>query len=194
MVASSESGLLWISSGAWAPVSRWTGDQVSPVLTSCSTKCRWLKVPRSLSWPVSRIGTPSSSMDPNASASAWPQSMPPGAEMSCRRRSSWRASFGWTVNPSGQVSSCSLSASRNSAGSAVSTLLASGSGATGASGRERGGGLHGLLDLHQPLVGLLRLAVSASAALSSPSLTSCAAYRARTVGRSLIRAYMTGWV
>ena len=38
--------------------------------------CRWLKVPRSVSWPVSRTGTPSASREANASASACAQSIP----------------------------------------------------------------------------------------------------------------------
>ena len=34
-------------------------------------------MPRSVSWPESRTGMPSSSREAKASASAWPQSMPP---------------------------------------------------------------------------------------------------------------------
>lgn len=43
---------------------------------SCKTAWRWLKVPRSTSWPVRRTWLPSSSSVPNASASAVPQSTP----------------------------------------------------------------------------------------------------------------------
>ena len=68
--------------------------------TSCRTRCRCENVPRSVSWPVSRIGMPSTSSVANASASAWPQSMPPSSSAS-RRRSSCVVSFGWTVKPSG---------------------------------------------------------------------------------------------
>ena len=80
--------------------------------TSCSTRCRWLKVPRSVSWPVSRIGTPSVRSEASASASACAQSMPPSGPSAARRRSSCLRSLGWTVNPSGQLSSCSLSATQ----------------------------------------------------------------------------------
>ena len=66
-------------------------------------------VPRSESWPVSRIGVPSVTSDAIASASAWPQSMRPPSSSALRRRSSWPASFGWIVNDSGTRSSCSLS-------------------------------------------------------------------------------------
>ena len=46
----------------------------SPVSASCSTAWRWLKVPRSASCPVMRIGTPSASNEAKASASAAAQS------------------------------------------------------------------------------------------------------------------------
>ena len=44
---------------------------------STSTACRWLNVPRRLSWPLSRTGVPSSSSEPNASVSANAQSIAP---------------------------------------------------------------------------------------------------------------------
>ena len=66
------------------------------------------------------MGMPSSSSEANASASAWPQSIPPSSRVS-RRRSSWRASFGWTVKPSGTARSCSFSARSRSSATAVST-------------------------------------------------------------------------
>ena len=85
---------------------------------------RWLKVPRSVSWPVRRSGVPSVSSDANASASACAQSIPcspPAAVSASRRRSSCLTSFGWTVKPSGTRSSCSPSSRSRAAGTAVST-------------------------------------------------------------------------
>ena len=61
----------------------------SPVSASWRTRCRCENVPRSVSWPVSRIGIPSTSSVENASASAWPQSMPPSSR-ALRRLSSCR--------------------------------------------------------------------------------------------------------
>ena len=86
---------------------------------SCSSRWRWLNVPRAVSWPVRRTGTPSVSSDANASASAWAQVMPPSSPSASRRRSSWGTSFGWMVNPSGTASSCSLSERSTSAETAV---------------------------------------------------------------------------
>ncbi len=47
-----------------------------PVLGSCRTRWRWLKVPRSVSWPVRRIGMPSVSSEAKASSSAWAHTIP----------------------------------------------------------------------------------------------------------------------
>ena len=47
-----------------------------PVLGSCRTRWRWLKVPRSVSWPVRRIGMPSVSSEAKASASACAHTSP----------------------------------------------------------------------------------------------------------------------
>ena len=55
-------------------------EQRRPLLAvslSMSTACRWTKVPRRLSWPARRTGTPSSSSEPKASSSPIAQSMPP---------------------------------------------------------------------------------------------------------------------
>ena len=49
---------------------------------SWRTRWRCENVPRSVSWPVSRIGMPSTSRLANASASAWPQSIPPSSSAS----------------------------------------------------------------------------------------------------------------
>ena len=70
--------------------------------TSWRTAWRCEKVPRSVSWPVRRIGMPSTSSDANASASAWPQSIPPSSSAS-RRRSSCFSSFGCTREPVGHA-------------------------------------------------------------------------------------------
>ncbi len=64
---------------------------------------------------------PSVSSDAKASASAWAQSMPPSSPSATRRRSSCLTSFGWTVKPSGCVSSSSLRTFRRSALTAVLT-------------------------------------------------------------------------
>ena len=82
--------------------------------TSCRTACRCENVPRSVSWPVSLMGIPSTSNEPNASASAWPQSIPPSSIV-LSRRSSWLSSFGCTVKCSGTRSSSSFSSRRRSA-------------------------------------------------------------------------------
>ena len=55
------------------------GSRRSPVSASWSTRWRWLNVPRSVSWPVRRIGTPSASSEANASDSACAQSTVPSA-------------------------------------------------------------------------------------------------------------------
>ncbi len=109
------------SNGASASGSDWIGDTVWPVRASCSTRWRWENVPRSASWPVSRIGTPSVSSDAKASDSACAQSIPPSVPIDSRRRSSCLTSLGWTVKPSGTRSSSSLSSCRRSAGTAVRT-------------------------------------------------------------------------
>ena len=79
-----------------------SGIARSPVSKSISAAWRWLKVPRRESWPARRTGVPSSSSEPNASASAVAQSTSPlgvhrgaGLELA--------ASLGWTVKPSGYV-------------------------------------------------------------------------------------------
>ncbi len=125
MHASSESGLLCSSSGASASGRFWIGHTVWPVLASCSTMWRWLNVPRSVSCPVRRSGTPSVSSDANASASACAQSMF-GSDAALSASASWRrssclTSFGCTVKPSGTRSSCTPSSRRRVAGTAVST-------------------------------------------------------------------------
>src|SRR5271166_5186247 len=56
MQASSDSGLLCSSSGALASRRCWIGEKVWPLTESWSTMWRWLNVPRSVSWPVRRLG------------------------------------------------------------------------------------------------------------------------------------------
>ncbi len=51
------------------------GVHVASVAASTSTWCRWLNVPRTVSWPVSRMGTASRSRDAKARDSACPHSM-----------------------------------------------------------------------------------------------------------------------
>ena len=104
---------------------------------------------------------PSVSSEASASASACAQSIPPSGPSAVRRRSSCRSSLGWTVNPSGQVSSCSLSAVRNSGDSAVSNSCPAPLSRSACSlvMRLAHAGLEGLLDVHQALIGLARLPV-----------------------------------
>ena len=97
------------------------GEKVWPVFASCSTMWRWLNVPRSTSWPVMRIGTPSTSSEANASALALRPVDAALAPTASRFFSSCLTSLGWTVKPSGAVRSSSLSAMSSSAGTAVST-------------------------------------------------------------------------
>ena len=66
------------------------------------------KVPRSVSWPVSRMWVPSVSSDAKASASAWPNSIGPSSRISSRRSSGLR-SLRWTVKLSGNRTSSSFS-------------------------------------------------------------------------------------
>ena len=56
---------------------------------------RWLKVPRTVSWPVSRIGVPSRSSDAKASSSAWPQSIARLVARRARRRAARAACRAW---------------------------------------------------------------------------------------------------
>ena len=74
--------------------------------------CRWLKVPRTVSWPVSRIGVPSRSSVANASSSAWAQSTRRLLRLVERGRRVARAgalSLECTVNPSGSSRARALS-------------------------------------------------------------------------------------
>ena len=91
-----------------------------------STRWRWLKVPRSVSWPVSRSGTPCASSDANASASAWRP-----VDRAVRRRaprarfSSWRRSLRWTLKSVGHAQQLPVeSSAASSAGTVVSRLPA----------------------------------------------------------------------
>src|SRR4051812_38490463 len=120
------------------------GEIVCPVLASCRTRWRWLKVPRSASWPVSRTGTPSVSNDAKASASACAQSIPPSAPSASRRRSSCLTSLEWTVKPSGTASRPALSSRSFSAGTAVVTSGLGERGGVGPPGFP-GGGRRGAL-------------------------------------------------
>ena len=158
--------------------------------------CRCENVPRSVSWPDSRIGMPSSSRLAKASASACPQSMPPSRSAS-RRRSSCFASFGCTLKPSRhgeQLLVQRLEPGR--AGTAVSTAPPV------SAGIRPSFGARGSRDRRlQPLVrraelrlrlveergGLLR-------GLTTPSAASVAAYSSRTVGWSAICATISGCV
>ena len=100
------------------------------------------------------------------------------------------------MNPSGQLSSCSFSATRNSAASAVSTsspgpdelvrLLARRAAAHA--------GLEALLDVHQPLVGLGRLAVRLLLREHAGRHERARRTARASLGSALIRSYMTGWV
>ena len=62
--ASSESGLFTASKEAWSGARMASGTQAAPVSASKSAAWRWLKVPRTVSWPERRTGKPSSSKVP----------------------------------------------------------------------------------------------------------------------------------
>ena len=53
---------------------------------ACNSRWRWVKVPRTVSWPPRRTGMPSASSEASASASAVAQSMPVPASIAARRR------------------------------------------------------------------------------------------------------------
>src|ERR1700753_1801953 len=90
MQAISESGLLCSSNGALASLMFFIGVYARPVFSSWRTRWRWEKVPRSVSWPVSRMWTPSVSSEEEASASAGPKSVRLSSSASIRRRSDRR--------------------------------------------------------------------------------------------------------
>ena len=54
-----------------------SGVNSAPVLRSMITECRWVKVPRRVSWPDSRTVLPSASSEPSASSSPNAQSTLP---------------------------------------------------------------------------------------------------------------------
>jgi hypothetical protein len=54
-----------------------SGVNSLPVLRSITTECRWVNVPRRVSWPDSRTSLPSEIMVPSASSSANAQSTLP---------------------------------------------------------------------------------------------------------------------
>ena len=87
---------------------------------STSTAWRWEKVPRRVSWPVSRTFDPSSSSEPMASASPSAQSISPSATI-LSRCSNWRASFGWITKPSGTERTTVASRESTEASTPVST-------------------------------------------------------------------------
>ena len=93
-VVDAELGLVPVPGGS-------AGVQRSPVCWSISTACRWLKVPRRLSWPLSRTGVPSSSSEPNARVSANAQSTAPRDSSVLTRPAKMRASLGLTLKPGG---------------------------------------------------------------------------------------------
>ena len=78
-------------------------------------------MPRSVSWPVKRMWTPSVSSEASASDSAWPNSIPPSSIASSRLPSGLR-SLRWMVKLSGTRISSSFSLRTRSSGTAVSTL------------------------------------------------------------------------
>ena len=96
-----------------------------------STEWRCENVPRSASRPVRRTDMPSSSRVPNASASAWPHSMPPCSPIASRRRSSCLARRGFGVKSCGHCNSDSFTNWRRSAATAVCTGRGAGAASTG---------------------------------------------------------------
>ena len=99
--AASERRLSRISTGPW-PLRRCeSGAYGVPRSLSKSTAWRWLKVPRRVSWPTSRMRVPSHASEPSASASAMPQSSGRAPRTISARASSTFASFGCTRKPCG---------------------------------------------------------------------------------------------
>ena len=110
-----------------------------------SAAWRWENVPRRVSWPTSRTSVPSRSSEPIASASASDQSTSPRATSSSRA-ANWRASFGWSVNPSG--TEVVRAATRRSVASSTPV-----GGAAGSSGTDGVG--HRARARHRPLAHLV---------------------------------------
>ena len=127
------------------------------------------RCPRSVSWPVKRTWTSSVRSEPSASASAWPNSIPPSSIASSRLESGLR-SLRWMVKLSGTRSSSSFSLRSRSSGTAVSTLGLRVRSSSPGAGRGRIGvvarldiaaqlvvrGLQRLLALVVPLLDLVR--------------------------------------
>ncbi len=80
------------------------GCSRSSVVWSMIAEWRWLKVPRTLSWPDRRTGdSPRRAGVAKARCSAVAQSMPSPASMASRRLSSTRATVRWASMPSGMA-------------------------------------------------------------------------------------------
>mmetsp|Transcript_13407 Transcript_13407/g.18543 ORF Transcript_13407/g.18543 Transcript_13407/m.18543 type:complete len:219 (+) Transcript_13407:1032-1688(+) len=111
----SESGEDMIEAAAgWFGVMLLSGVYVSPVFWSCRTACRWLKVPRSESCPLSLTCTPSIRRVPKAIASAVPQSMFWPSEIVFSFAFRILFSCGCNSNPSGRVVSAFVTWERTS--------------------------------------------------------------------------------
>ncbi len=103
ITAASESRLSWTSKRVPDGAMELSGTYSLPVRTSKSTACRWLKVPRAVSCPDRRTGTPSSSSVPRASDSAVDQSTSPRPASSSARRFSSGISLGCSSKSAGTV-------------------------------------------------------------------------------------------
>ncbi len=108
------------STGAWPGARCWKISYWWPSTTSWRTACRWLKVPRAVSWPANRTMCPSTASDAKASASAADQSSGNSPLAICRLRSILRWSFLWTWNPRGIVAILSSSDCNSAIGTPVS--------------------------------------------------------------------------
>ena len=168
--------------------------------SSCSTRCRWENVPRALSSPDNRTGTPSSSSDPKASASAKAQSTPFPVAMASRRLSRNFTSLGWTSTPSMGVVMTRVMCSRRSRATRVSRGIGgptSSGEAIRSSGRAASAGSASSLDRanasSSSFLAVSRKA-STSSSVTSPSPTSFRAYRVAVDSWASIFVYMMGWV
>ena len=164
---------------------------------SCSTRWRWLKVPRSASCPVRRIGVPSARIAAKASVSACAQSTLPSGCVEDRRRAAPTAApaSGSSVNPSGSAWSASLSARSRSAGTAVST---SRRGLAAAAAPRRRSAVPSVTERRTPARrSSASLAASAAGFVGGDDALGDQAVgpdAARTVGCLAIGSYICGWV
>ena len=172
---------------------------------STQTACRWLNVPRPLSWPGQADALcPRRAGVPNASASAVAQSKPSPVSNIAFLASRMRCSVLWTCTPSGTVVSTSPTRRSSSSEIAVAMLRRPSTGSPG-SLRPAPAALEPVRLVRQIARGRLELLFQMlrrrpwCAGRSRPGRPrlprSAAARRSREIGGCLrIAAYICGWV